>query len=148
MKSKEVKTDLPIIICTRGSALALAQSNFIAARLRAVFPRLQVELKIIKTTGDKLQKASMAKANPELPKGLFTKELEEALLDGRADLAVHSLKDLPTDLPKGLMLAGTTKREDVRDVIIYRSGKSFAKAGSGLRGSAPRPDCGICPKVQ
>lgn len=128
-----MKTDRPIKICTRGSALALAQSNFIAARLRAAFPKLKVELKIIKTTGDKLQKASMAKTNPELPKGLFTKELEEALLDGRADLAVHSLKDLPTDLPRGLMLAGTTKREDVRDVIIYRS----AKAADGLRGFAP-----------
>jgi hydroxymethylbilane synthase len=111
----------PIIICTRGSALALAQANLIAQRCRAAFPKLQFELKIIKTTGDKLQKASMAKTNPELPKGLFTKELEESLLDGRADLAVHSLKDLPTDLPKGLMLAGTAKREDVRDVFIYRA---------------------------
>ena len=133
-----MNSEPPIVICTRGSALALAQSNFIAARLRAAFPRLQFELKIIKTTGDKLQKISMAKTNPELPKGLFTKELEEALLAGRADLAVHSLKDLPTDLPKGLMLAGTTKREDVRDVIIYRSAKALANSGSGLRGFAPK----------
>jgi hydroxymethylbilane synthase len=133
-----MKPEPPIIICTRGSALALAQSNFIAARLRAAFPGLQFELKILKTTGDKLQKASMAKTNPELPKGLFTKELEEALLAGRADLAVHSLKDLPTDLPKGLMLAGTTKREDVRDVLIYRNIKTLAKSGSRLRGFAPK----------
>ena len=133
-----MKPELPVIICTRGSALALAQSNFIADRLRAAFPRLQVELKIIKTTGDKLQKASLAKVNPELPKGLFTKELEEALLAGRADLAVHSLKDLPTDLPKGLMLAGTTKREDVRDVLIYRSAKTLAVSGSKIRGFAPK----------
>jgi len=110
----------PIVICTRGSALALAQSNLIAAMCRAAFPRLRFELKIIKTTGDKLQKASMAKTDPSLPKGLFTKELEVALVKGHADLAVHSLKDLPTDLPPGLILAATPKREDVRDVLIYR----------------------------
>ena len=110
----------PIIIATRGSALALAQSNMIAAQCRAAFPRLRFELKIIKTTGDKLQKASMAKTDPSLPKGLFTKELEVALIKGQADLAVHSLKDLPTDLPGGLMLTATPKRADVRDVLIYR----------------------------
>jgi hydroxymethylbilane synthase len=120
----------PIIICTRGSALALAQSNMIAAMCRAAFPRLRFELKIIKTTGDKLQKASMAKKGDQaeaLPKGLFTKELEVALVKGHADLAVHSLKDLPTDLPSGLILAATPKREDVRDVLIYRSADFLAK---------------------
>jgi hydroxymethylbilane synthase len=110
----------PIIICTRGSALALAQSNMIAAECRRLFPKLHFELKIIKTTGDKLQKASMAKTDPALPKGLFTKELEVALVNGEADIAVHSLKDLPTELPAGLILAATPKREDVRDVLIYR----------------------------
>ena len=110
----------PIVICTRGSALALAQSNMIAALCRAAFPLLRFDLKIIKTTGDKLQKASMAKVEGGLPKGLFTKELEVALVNGQADLAVHSLKDLPTDLPPGLMLAATPRREDVRDVLIYR----------------------------
>src|SRR6516162_1501406 len=110
----------PIIIATRGSALALAQANMIAAQCRAAFPRLRFELKIIKTTGDKLQKASMAKKGETLPKGLFTKELEVALIKGQADLAVHSLKDLPTDLPAGLMLAATPKRANVRDVLIYR----------------------------
>ena len=110
----------PIIIATRGSALALAQSNMIAAQCRAAFPRLRFELKIIKTTGDKLQKASMAKTDPSLPKGLFTKELEVALIKGQAHLAVHSLKDLPTDLPAGLVLTATPKRADVRDVLIYR----------------------------
>jgi hydroxymethylbilane synthase len=116
----------PIIICTRGSALALAQANLIAAQCRAAFPRLRFELKIIKTTGDKLQKASMAKTDASLPKGLFTKELEVALVKGQADLAVHSLKDLPTDLPAGLILAATPKREDVRDVLIYRSADFLA----------------------
>lgn len=119
-------SERPIIICTRGSALALAQSNMIAAQCRAAFPRLRFELKIIKTTGDKLQKASMAKTDASLPKGLFTKELEVALLKGQADLAVHSLKDLPTDLPAGLVLAATPKRADVRDVLIYRSADYIA----------------------
>ena len=122
----------PIIICTRGSALALAQANFIAAACRAAFPALSFELKILKTTGDKLQTASMSQKGETLPKGLFTKELEVALLNGEADLAVHSLKDLPTDLPVGLILAATPKREDVRDVLIYRA------AGQGdLRGFQP-----------
>ena len=117
----------PIIICTRGSALALAQANLIAAQCRAAFPALMFELKIIKTTGDKLQKASMAKTDPSLPKGLFTKELEIALAQGEADLAVHSLKDLPTELPAGLILGATPKREDVRDVLIYRAASSKAR---------------------
>jgi porphobilinogen deaminase len=125
----------PIIIATRGSALALAQANMIAAQYRAAFPRLRFELKIIKTTGDKLQKASMAKVEGGLPKGLFTKELEVALIKGQADLAVHSLKDLPTDLPAGLLLAATPKRADVRDVLIYRDA-AFIKARAADTASA------------
>ncbi len=108
----------PIFIATRGSALALAQANSVLAQCRVAFPTLAFELKIIKTTGDKLQTASLAAA--ELPKGLFTKELEVALLDGEADLAVHSLKDLPTDLPAGLKLGAVGQRADVRDVLLYR----------------------------
>ena len=110
----------PIIIATRGSALALAQANAVLAQCRTAFPRLKFELKIIKTTGDKLQKASLAKEGESLPKGLFTKELEVALLKHHADLAVHSLKDLPTELPAGLKLGAVGKRADVRDVLIYR----------------------------
>ena len=123
----------PIIICTRGSALALAQANQIAAQCRATFPRLRFELKIIKTTGDKLQQASMAKKGETLPKGLFTKELEVALVKGQADLAVHSLKDLPTDLPAGLVLAATPKRADMRDVLIYRSAEYIANPENHLK---------------
>jgi len=108
----------PIRIVTRGSALALAQANMVLAQCRAAFPNDQFEIKIIKTTGDKLQTASLASAN--LPKGLFTKELEAALLSGEGDLAVHSLKDLPTDLPAGLKLGAVSKRADVRDVLICR----------------------------
>src|SRR5512147_2633085 len=109
-----------IYIATRGSALALAQAEVILAQCRAAFPKLVFELKLIKTTGDKLQTASMAQEGKALPKGLFTKELEVALLEGRADLAVHSLKDLPTELPTGLALGAVGKRADVRDVLIYR----------------------------
>lgn len=113
----------PIIIASRGSALALAQANAVLAQCRAAFPRLKFEIKIIKTTGDKLQKASLAKEGISLPKGLFTKELEVALLKHDADLAVHSLKDLPTELPPGLTLGAVGKRADVRDVLIYRDAK-------------------------
>ena len=77
-------------------------------------------MKIVKTTGDKLQTASLANPGASLPKGLFTKELEVALLKHHADLAVHSLKDLPTELPSGLKLGAVGKRADVRDVFIYR----------------------------
>jgi hydroxymethylbilane synthase len=117
--------DNPIIIATRGSALALAQANFIAGQCREFFPRLRFELKIIKTTGDKMQKTSLVEGG--LPKGLFTKELEIALVKGKADLAVHSLKDLPTDLPAGLVVAATPKRENVRDVLVYRSAEYLAQ---------------------
>jgi len=127
----------PIVIATRGSALALAQANLIAAQCREAFPRLRFELKIIKTTGDKLQKASMAKVEGGLPKGLFTKELEVALIKRKADLAVHSLKDLPTDLPAGLKLAATPKRADVRDVLIYRGAAFFETLKLKTQNSKP-----------
>ena len=122
-----------LYLATRGSALALAQSNMVMARCRTAFPNLRFELKIIKTTGDKLQTASMAQESKTLPKGLFTKELEVALLDGTADLAVHSLKDLPTELPTGLKLGAVGgKREDVRDVLIYRDAGFPENAGRGF----------------
>ena len=129
-------TERPILIATRGSALALAQANLIAEQLRAAFPKLRFELKILKTTGDKLQKASLAKVEGGLPKGLFTKELEVALIKGQADLAVHSLKDLPTELPAGLKLAATPTRADVRDVLIYR-GADRTPSQAALRGLKP-----------
>src|SRR5512141_1401010 len=128
-------SNLPISIATRGSALALAQANMILAQCRAAFPQLVFELKIIKTTGDKLQTASLAQEGKNLPKGLFTKELEVALLEHRADLAVHSLKDLPTELPDGLKLGAVGKRADVRDVLIYRDADSLRAAEAG-KGSA------------
>jgi porphobilinogen deaminase len=115
------------IIATRGSALALAQAHVVLAQCRAAFPRLTFELKIIKTTGDKLQTASLAQEGKTLPKGLFTKELEVALIKQRADIAVHSLKDLPTELPAGLKLGAVGKRADVRDVLIYRDADFLEK---------------------
>jgi hydroxymethylbilane synthase len=118
----------PILIATRGSALALAQANAVLAKCRTAFPKLSFELKIIKTTGDKLQTASLAQEGKSLPKGLFTKELEVALLKHRADLAVHSLKDLPTDLPDGLTLGAVGQRADVRDVLVYRDAGSLRSA--------------------
>src|SRR5689334_877001 len=124
----------PIFIATRGSALALAQSNMILAQCRAAFPEMSFELKIIKTTGDKLQTASLAHEGKNLPKGLFTKELEVALLKNEADLAVHSLKDLPTELPDGLTLGGVGgRREDVRDVLIYRNGQGTSGTPRGFK---------------
>jgi len=125
----------PIILATRGSALALAQANAVAAQCRAAFPRLRFELKIVKTTGDKLQTASLAEEGKTLPKGLFTKELEVALLKHRADIAVHSLKDLPTELPAGLKLGAVGKRADVRDVMIYRDAE-YLKAAEADKDSA------------
>lgn len=118
----------PIVIATRGSALALAQSEAIAAQCRRTFPRLRFELKIIKTTGDRLQTAALSREGQDLPKGLFTKELEVALVQNRADLAVHSLKDLPTELPAGLKLGAVSQRADVRDVLIYRDAEFLEKS--------------------
>ena len=146
----------PIVIATRGSALALAQANDIIGQCRAAFPRLRFELKIIKTTGDKMQKSSLVEGG--LPKGLFTKELEVALLKNKADLAVHSLKDLPTEVPAGLALAATPKRADVRDVLIYRDARFLKKlkleiqnsrewspGQNDLRGFAPKLALGDFP---
>ena len=124
----------PIRIATRGSALALAQANMVLAQCRAAFPDESFELNIIKTTGDKLQTASLAAAN--LPKGLFTKEIEEALLDGSGDLAVHSLKDLPTELPAGLTLGAVSARADVRDVLIQRA-PAICNPQSAIRNLPP-----------
>lgn len=119
----------PVFIATRGSPLALVQARFIAGKCQALMPERRFELKIIRTTGDKLQTANLANPNQQLTKGLFTKELEVALLNRESTLAVHSLKDLPTELPDGLTLGASTEREDPRDVLIYpgnlRSGGPF-----------------------
>ena len=102
-----------LIIASRGSQLALWQARWVAAQLTARGHQCRIE--IVKTTGDRITDVPLAKVGT---KGLFTKEIEEALLDGRADLAVHSLKDLPTELPEGLVLAAVPEREDPRDAVV------------------------------
>src|SRR3954469_2996399 len=100
---------------TRGSALALWQANWTKSELEKRRPDLSVELVPLKTTGDKIQDVPLAKIGG---KGLFTKELDEALLDGRIDIAVHSLKDVPFELPAGIDIAVVPKREDPRDAFL------------------------------
>jgi hydroxymethylbilane synthase len=106
-------------IGTRGSQLALSQANWVKEKLVKAHPDLNVTLIKIKTTGDKIQDAPLAKIGG---KGLFVKEIEEALIHRRIDLAVHSIKDVPTEFPEGLHLSAITKREDPRDVFISRDG--------------------------
>ncbi|GBD97500.1 MAG TPA: hydroxymethylbilane synthase [Nitrospirae bacterium] len=104
-----------IIIATRGSRLALWQAEWVKSGLLKINPDLNIELNKIKTTGDKILDVPLAQVGG---KGLFVKEIEEAMLKGKADLAVHSMKDVPTDLPEGLHLSAICKREDPRDAFI------------------------------
>lgn len=104
-----------LIIATRGSKLALWQSEHIKATIEEQNPGLEVELNVIVTTGDKIIDKPLASIGG---KGLFLKELEEAMLRGEAHIAVHSLKDVPTVMPEGLLLAAITEREDVRDALL------------------------------
>lgn len=115
-------------IGSRGSQLALWQANHIAGLLRATGH--SVEIEIIKTTGDRLQEVTFAQVGS---KGMFTKEIEEALAEGRVDLAVHSLKDLPTELPEGFALAATPKRVDPRDVLVSAKYANVAALPQGAR---------------
>src|SRR6266850_2591133 len=120
--------DIPIVIATRGSALALAQANAVLAQCRAAFPKLNFELKIVKTTGDKLQTASLAKEGTELPKGLFTKELEVALLKHKADLAVHSLKDWTPGQSKRRGFTGKVAVKDLPAGTVVATSSTRRKA--------------------
>jgi hydroxymethylbilane synthase len=107
-------------IGSRGSKLALIQSEWVRDELVRLHPDLQVEIVVIQTTGDRLLDAPLAKIGD---KGLFTKELEAAMLDGRTDLAVHSAKDMPTEVPEGLAIVAFTAREDVHDVFVPGPGE-------------------------
>jgi len=126
-------------IGTRGSPLALVQARMVQARLAAALgvDISAIELATIRTSGDVIQDRPLAE---EGGKGLFTKEIEEALLDGRIDLAVHSAKDMPTLLPQGLMLAACLEREDARDVFISRKAPSLDALphGAALGTTSPR----------
>jgi hydroxymethylbilane synthase len=119
------------IIGTRNSALALAQTRLVEAAVRSAFPEVQVEIREINTIGDQRLDLSLSEAAGKLDKGLFTKELEEALLDGRIDAAVHSLKDLPTLLPFGLVLAGVLPRANVDDWLISKLPGGFLALPQG-----------------
>lgn len=119
-----------LIIGSRGSQLALCQAHWVKARLQESSPGLLVETRIIKTSGDIITDAPLSKIGG---KGLFTKEIEEALLEGQIDLAVHSLKDLPTTLPSGLCLAAVTEREEVRDAFVSNRFKSLNHLSRGAR---------------
>ncbi|MBI5137622.1 MAG: hydroxymethylbilane synthase [Nitrospirae bacterium] len=119
-----------LVIATRGSKLALWQANWVKAEIETHFPGTTVELNVIKTTGDRITDVPLAQVGG---KGLFVKEIEEALLDRSADLAVHSMKDVPADLPDGLELSAITRREDVRDAFISNHHASLAALPHGAR---------------
>ncbi|WP_309387685.1 hydroxymethylbilane synthase [Cerasicoccus frondis] len=125
-------SDQPIILATRRSPLALCQANLTKAHVERVFAGATAELKEFVTTGDKKTSWSLEDKGG---KGLFTKELEDALLDGGADLAVHSAKDLPTEMPEGLALAAYLPREVTNDVLIVREGVAKPKM---IATSSPR----------
>ena len=141
-----------IIIGTRSSKLALWQAEYVKGRLEEQYPGLTVKLKLMTTKGDKILDAPLAKIGG---KGLFTKELETDMLEGGIDLAVHSLKDMPTEVPAGLVISAITKRFDPGDAVVSPTYKKFselplgAKVGtSSLRRKAQllhvRPDLNIC----
>ena len=140
-----------IVVGSRGSKLALIQAESVAAKIRETNPSIEVSISQIVTKGDRdrhVQLDQMAGI------GVFVKELEEALLDGRIDLAVHSLKDMPAEIPQGLCLAAVTERADPRDVLVSRGERlaelaSGAKIGTGslrraVQLNACRPDLEAC----
>lgn len=120
----------PLIIATRGSRLALWQAHHVRDRLRAADPQRDIELLVLKTRGDIILDVPLAKVGG---KGLFVKEIEEALLDGRADLAVHSMKDVPMSLPEGLTLGAVLEREDPDDLFLSHHFASLDALPAGAR---------------
>lgn len=111
-----------LILGSRGSELALWQTRYVAHLLQSFFPALELEIKVIETTGDRFLETALSKIGD---KGLFTKQIEEELLNGAIDLAVHSLKDLPTRLPEGLKIGAVTDRETPNDVLIAKNYSSI-----------------------
>lgn len=120
----------PIRIATRKSPLALWQAEHVRARLLALHPGLQVELLTMSTQGDRILDSPLAKIGG---KGLFVKELEQGMLDGRADLAVHSMKDVPSELPEGLIIGAILEREDPRDAFVSNRYSSVDDLPEGAR---------------
>ena len=120
-----------LVLGSRGSALALAQVDLLKNALRLAVPDIEIEVKIITTTGDKRLDISMAKETGEGLKGLFTREIEALLLAGEIDVAVHSLKDLPGNLPAGLHVAAVLERAQTPDLLISTTGCTFAELPQG-----------------
>ena len=119
---------MPIKIGTRASKLALAQSHWVKEKIESKYPHIQVELVTIKTTGDKVLHSPLSKIGG---KGLFVKEIEEALLSKRVDVAVHSMKDVPAELPDALMLSTFPEREDPRDALISINDQTLEQLAKG-----------------
>ncbi|MDA8170164.1 MAG: hydroxymethylbilane synthase [Nitrospiraceae bacterium] len=117
-----------LVIGTRGSKLALWQAEWVRSQLLEMEPSLEIELNKIKTTGDKILDVALSQVGG---KGLFVKEIEEALLEGRADIAVHSMKDVPTEFPEGLHLAAICKREVPGDALVSKNGARFRDLPQG-----------------
>jgi len=117
-------------IGTRGSQLALWQARWVQSAIRLRNPSLLIEIVTVKTLGDKILDTPLAMVGG---KGLFVKEIEEALMDGRVDLAVHSLKDMPADIPAGLCIGPIPQRENPHDVLISKSGRTLAQLPDGAR---------------
>ena len=113
---------MKVVIGSRGSALALWQANWAKRKLASAYPDLSIEIEVIKTGGDRLSETPLSQIGG---KEVWTKEIEHALLSGSIDLAVHSLKDLPTRLPEGLVLGAVSAREDVRDVLVSKNNRVF-----------------------
>ncbi len=146
-------TIMAIKIGTRGSALAVWQAEWVRSQLSALYPEYKVDLVKIKTTGDKITDVPLAQVGG---KGLFVKEIETALLECRIDLAVHSMKDMPAEIPHGLCIGAVPKRENPLDVLISRNSHSFNDlpkgaciGSSSLRRGAQvrylRPDINVHP---
>ena len=145
---------MKIVVGTRGSKLALVQTNWVVDQLKKANPEIEFEVKIIKTKGDLVTHLPLHKIGD---KGLFTKEIEQQLLDKEIDLAIHSMKDMPSSLPEGLKFASIPKREDPRDVLVLKEGYNDisdlpkgAKIGTGSKRRTYqllkyRPDLEIVP---
>jgi hydroxymethylbilane synthase len=129
-----------VVIATRGSQLALWQAEHVKARIQAVAPGMLVGFNVIKTSGDKILDVPLAKVGG---KGLFVKEIEQALIDGQADLAVHSMKDVPAELAEGLTLAAVSSREVPWDALCARAPVTVAtlKQGAVVGTSSMRRQC-------
>ena len=122
---------MKFVVGTRGSNLALVQTNWVVDQLKKENPGVEFEVKIIKTKGDLIKDLPLDKIGD---KGLFVKEIEKSLLDGEIDMAVHSMKDMPSYLPEGLKFAHSPKREDPRDALIFKEGyKSLDDLPQGAR---------------